>query len=282
MSHYRWRIWCNADSRWEEVTSDTVPTTCPTNAGHTVNLNSASKLRKIQKVDKIMMADSTSGKVILQKNNYHFVSMTAVLVDDFWKLDNDMWSVTTDGSGSSVAIDTMSSGVLNIDAGNINGNSAMIVSKNPIASSDIAPIYEIRGKLSANNEQTLELGMSNNDDKEIIFIYDATTTVGNILAKCKDDLNVTTLDTGIVADTDWHKYSIDVLSGNAVFSIDGTTVASITNSIPDGTISLHQKLSCKNGGQRTFQVDFVKFSSDRQGYAEGSGRRGGFLKHEKM
>lgn len=282
MSFNRWRIWCNVDQRWEEVTSTTAPTVCPTNVGHSVNINSVSKLYKIQNHDKVMMGDSGTGKLILHKNNYHFVAMTAVLVDDFWKLDTDLWATATDGAGSSININPTMGGVLTINAGNISGNSAFFTSKNQIASASNAPIFEVRGQLTANNEQTLEIGMSDGPTKSVEFFYDPGAQVGNIIAKCIDGGNVTNVDTGIIGDTNWHKYSIDVIEGAAQFTYDGNIVGNITSSIPSGPLCLHHNVTCKNGGQRSFNIDFVKFSTDRPGYVEGSGRRGGFSKPEKM
>ena len=44
MSLY-YRIYCETDSKWEYLWSNSEPTTCPTNAGHSVNSNSISKRR---------------------------------------------------------------------------------------------------------------------------------------------------------------------------------------------------------------------------------------------
>jgi hypothetical protein len=43
MSHL-WRIYCITESQWNSEWSDTTITTCPNNAGHTVNANSVQKL----------------------------------------------------------------------------------------------------------------------------------------------------------------------------------------------------------------------------------------------
>ncbi len=44
---YKWKIYCITDSKWEYVWSETAPTTCPTDTGHTVNPNSVSDIEVI-------------------------------------------------------------------------------------------------------------------------------------------------------------------------------------------------------------------------------------------
>lgn len=279
MTEYVWRIWCNVDSRWERVISATAPTTCPTNGSHAVNALSVSKESKVQKPDKVMMADAITGQILMQKNNYHYVGMTALLLEEFWKHDTDLWSDTTDGAGSKVELLDMGGGIMKVFAGNVNGNSAVFESAKKITSLDTAPILEIRAQLLSNTEQRVELGMQKDSNNHSLFFVD-TSVNGNLVAQCCNGGITTQQDTGVIMDTAWHRYSIDSISGNVFFGLDGNLVATIGTNLPTDPMNIYNKIICQNGGQRSFCLDYIKYTSDRPGYVEGSGRRGGFTKRE--
>lgn len=72
---YKYRIYCDTDSKWEYIWDTVEPTVCPTNAGHTVNSNSVSdedkvKSKTIDDTDspykikkKALLCDTTSGNI---------------------------------------------------------------------------------------------------------------------------------------------------------------------------------------------------------------------------
>lgn len=44
MAHYRWRVCCMTDERWEYVEQEAAPTECPVDSGHTIDLDSIAAL----------------------------------------------------------------------------------------------------------------------------------------------------------------------------------------------------------------------------------------------
>jgi hypothetical protein len=63
--YYTYRVWCNTDSKWEEVvlsvpTGDpepTAPTTCPTDTGHTIDTNQTT-INNIQLADTVVVGNT--------------------------------------------------------------------------------------------------------------------------------------------------------------------------------------------------------------------------------
>ena len=74
---YKYRIYCQTDSKWEYIWNDIAPTTCPVNVAHTVNSNSIGELAQVRRIQEIN--DSHSPYTITGYNFYRCDTTTAAI-----------------------------------------------------------------------------------------------------------------------------------------------------------------------------------------------------------
>ena len=80
----------------------------------------------------------------------------------------------------------------------------------------------------------------------VSFYYEDSVNSGNWQLIAKDNSSTTTTNSSTAADTNWHKFTIDVNAGatSAEFFIDGTSLGTVTSNIPQASGSTH---TCQPG-----------------------------------
>ena len=72
----KWRIYCTTEIGWVEIWSDTPPTECPNNAGHTVNSNSVQELDVSEELLRIHNNKSDNNSNFTRLLKFHYNPIT--------------------------------------------------------------------------------------------------------------------------------------------------------------------------------------------------------------
>jgi len=189
------------------------------------------------------------------------------LWDDFegYRIDNRIWKTSTSGPGSSVAIPSGNyiGGQLRIRSGSSNGRSCDLYlgGRRQLAVSSGFE-FETRVKCSDLTNSYTELGLAywSNDD----YVMLSRSASGNWQAIAKDGGTDTTVDTGVSADSNWHTYRIEAVSGQVKFYIDDTLVATITTNIPSNSleVAFYQETTGGSSNRYTY-LDWVEIIGGR-------------------
>jgi hypothetical protein len=131
----------------------------------------------------------------------------------------------------------------------------------------------IQGNLSNSTETYVEeLGfldsVSGVFQYAVYFTYTDSLNGGRWQCICSDGLGITSVDSGVAAVADVYirfDITVDATASSAVFKINGTTVATISNNIPTGTNRtgvLVSKRKTNGTSLRQSRLDYLYFSQD--------------------
>lgn len=129
--------------------------------------------------------------------------------------------------------------------------------------SDSSQRFTIRSGLSDAN--------SGDGTNAVFFRYADDVNSGKWAAACRSGATETSIDTGVTADTNWHRWEfvVDSAATEVEFFIDGTSVGTITSNIPTGGTSFLPGMIQKSVGTsgRNFHIDaywyVITFASSR-------------------
>lgn len=222
--------------------------------------------RRVQGTDTVVTRGDGCSLMLYKINTSSVDTKTiAPFFDDFIgsSLDN-IWSTSTSGAGSSVALSTSSTGgkVLITSGTTINDFATLLFNTNNIRFS-AAPSLRFRGSFSATTSTDVRFGFQVDTSNTIEFRYD--TSLANVEAITVSGGTETAVDTGIAADTSLHNYEIigNTSNTSVQYKIDSVEVATITTNIPTGLGHLFMRQESLAAASRILTIDFVEFSVNR-------------------
>jgi hypothetical protein len=185
-------------------------------------------------------------------------------MDDFHagSMNTRIWSVR--GSGGSVTMpDGLIAGQVLISA---NTNKTQeIYHASPSFSAATKSSCSIRAKLVSTASVALSVGLNaltpQNANSYAAWVFN--TALGTTWrARSALASAVTTIDTGITADTNFHEFQVVIDSIAAQFFMDGNYITTITTNIPTVSLSPFAMLE-SNSGAKTAYVDYVEAWNER-------------------
>ncbi len=197
----------------------------------------------------------------------------------------NVFAQATTGSGAAftfLTADSTAVGIILSSTGTTSTGSARIgyLSSGNIATVTLGigvAMYETRAQLTqlSNTTDTFTLRLGFNDNSgggdgadSVMFRYTDGVNGGRWQAVTRSNSTETLTDTGITADTGWHRFTITVNAAatSVSFAIDGTIVATNTTNIPSGTARATGVGNCilKSLGTTacTYGTDYIVFTYD--------------------
>ena len=128
---------------------------------------------------------------------------------------------------------------------------------------------KFRVRVNQTTASRVELGARVDGDEGMYWLFDAGAN-----ANWQSFTNLagtpTTTDSGEAADTSWHVFDIVTASGSVKFYMDGALKATHTTNLPAAIMSLFVKQIAQSAALRHCNVDFIKFTVDRDGTGGGN------------
>ena len=189
--------------------------------------------------------------------------------DDFggYQIDPYKWFTSVYGNGSNVSIleGDYAGGQLRIRSGNAIDRSADLNwNVNYQVSAPLGFEIEFRVKTVDVNSSHSRIGAANFGDNEAYIILRRDGT-NNWEAWCVTPADATIVDTGIASDTSWHVFRIEASSGQALFYIDSSLVATITTNVPTQFLecTLYQE-TIGGSSNREMRIDYIEIVGGRE------------------
>lgn len=194
--------------------------------------------------------------------------------DRFWWMDHflgdqlqDEWRVVS--TGSTVVVDQQTGGIVRLTTGAVGNNTEYIDWAN-IRSLHVDQRVSMESRIKLNQTTLMNVRSSLRFDasNRIYFYYDTTISV-NWLIRTTDGGALTSQDSGVAVDTDYHIFRIECFpTGEVHFYIDGTETANspITTNIPDDATDFFQPelwIQTRTNATKSMDVDYCAVRQDR-------------------
>lgn len=186
-----------------------------------------------------------------------------LLFDDFIyaSYDNRIWGVTGTGSAS---MQNLNNGVLRVRA---NGNKTYEFNTTNIGAFDIAHnfICTWNARFSpAGTGGITECGMEGAGNQSTNWIcWQRVVGTTNLICQTSTGGNTTTIDSGIVADSNYHILEIRGSTGKLEFWYDNSLSQIITTDIPSTSVQPYIYCAGGNGSPSDCYTDYVQVTGDR-------------------
>ncbi len=174
---------------------------------------------------------------------------------------NIFWA--TRGTGGSLALQT--DGSIRVRATS-NNNYEMY--QNDLTDFSVAKLCTITSKFKIGSLSSMrgEVGFEEASPNQLtnwIALYYDPDQNNNWQAACEDDDVSTIIDTGILADTNYHEFRIECTSSIVNFFIDGANVGNITTNIPTGMLQPYTWVRSQSGGSKDLFFDWLECTGER-------------------
>jgi hypothetical protein len=186
--------------------------------------------------------------------------------DDFFGFSYDKYVHTTWGSGGGAgAIVVGLGGQFRITTGTAGNFQVVGNDINHMYSQAQFPEVAWRGKTTTLTNYASEFGWavshgawSGSSTTKIVWLYDSTVSA-NWQCQCMDGSSVTTYDTSVAADTNWHDFRIKRTASGCLFLLDFVSFPEVTTNIPIGDLGLVAGGKTNTGGSsNTVFLDYVE------------------------
>ena len=125
---------------------------------------------------------------------------------------------------------------------------------------------QVRANISATTKVNLEFGFCaitpDNQDNRIFWC--ASTVLGTTwMGRTSSGGTLSTVDSGVAFDTNWHEFWIVTSSGSVTFFMDGVAYAPLTTNISSSLMSPYMRATNDGANIRTLTIDVVEAIGDR-------------------
>lgn len=184
--------------------------------------------------------------------------------DDFAGDKDARWTLS--GAGGTYTQNSEAGGTGTLATGATSGNKAVLSfnakrcvdrSRNPLAVSG--------ARLEATTQiKAVLIGLYRDDANLMEIYYSAGASPGNYQCRCVSGSNETSVDTGIAADTDLHKFEflVDDAGGKVEFELEDD-VFTISTNVPSGLFEPRVLVETQENADKQLTVDLVYLEADR-------------------
>jgi hypothetical protein len=186
-------------------------------------------------------------------------------LDDFFTDKDPRWTLS--GTGGTYTQNVEVNGTGTLATGATTSNKAQLSFNGKRMTEKVkSPRVNTRAKLSATTEVSAVMaGLYNDDDNLVEILYDVSGSPGNFKYRTKSGGTETLVDSGLAADTSYHRFLINVDNGTSdvKFFIDNVNQQTINTNVPTALMEPRIGVTTKENADKQMTVDFFLLHADR-------------------